>query len=228
MDAQSLQPAYVLHTRRYGDSSLIADLFVREQGRVACIAKGVLRARRADTRIQPFQPLLVDVRGRSEVLTLARAEPAGAALQLLGRGLYCGLYLNELLLKLTPRQDAYPALFDDYALAIQAMQAGGQLEPVLRHFEVRLLEHLGLGLVLEHDYRGQPVVAERRYIYDVGAGPQQCIGDEPTAIHGRTLLALRSGELADRASLREARELMRRVLHHHLDGRPLRSRELFR
>ena len=109
---QTLQPAYVLHTRRYGDSSLIADLLTRDQGRLACVSKGALRARRPDTRLQSFQPLLVELRGRGEVLTLARAESGSAPLRIEGRKLYCGFYLNELILKLTARQDPSQALFD--------------------------------------------------------------------------------------------------------------------
>ena len=96
---QAMQAAYVLHTRRYGDSSLIAELLTREEGRTACMAKGVLRSRTSGLCVESFRPLLVTLRGRGEVLTLSRAEPAGAPLSLKGRRLYCGLYLNELLVK---------------------------------------------------------------------------------------------------------------------------------
>jgi DNA repair protein RecO (recombination protein O) len=228
LEAQTLQAAYVLHSRRYGNSSLIVDLMTREEGRVACIAKGALRPRRTEATLQSFHPLLASLRGRGEVLTLTRVESAGAALRLTGRNLYCGLYLNELLLKLTARNDACPPLFDDYALAVQALAAAQSAEPVLRRFEVRLLEHLGLGLSLELDSRGQPVSADSRYNYSVGTGPvcDRSLGGQ--LVSGSTLIALRSGEFPDTATLREARGLMRRVLDHHLDGRPLRSRELFR
>ena len=66
-------------------------------------------------------------------------------MQLPGRALFCGLYINELLLKLTARQDASADLFDGYATAIAGL-AGPPSEPVLRRFEVGLLQHLGLGL----------------------------------------------------------------------------------
>ena len=225
---QDLQPAYVLHTRRYGDSSLIVDLLTRAQGRVTCIAKGALRARRTDVRLEPFQPLLTAFRGRGEVATLVRAEPSAAPLALRGRDLYCGLYLNELLTRLTARQDPAAELFDDYALAIAGLAAGAPNEPVLRRFEVRLLAHLGLGLLLEVDDRGQPIVASSRYTYHMETGPTAALATDPDAVSGQTLLALRSGEFDSDESIRQARQLMRRILHHHLDGRALRSRELFR
>ena len=228
MGAPTLQAAYVLHSRRYGDSSLLVEILTRTQGRLACIAKGALRSARSETRIQAFQPLLIELRGRGEVLTLARAEAGGALQHLTGRRLYCGLYLNELLLKLTARQDPCTGLFDDYERALRDLPTASSAEPVLRRFEVRLLEHLGLGLALERDTHGQPIQADSRYTYDLDSGPNPSLGTGSAVISGATLLALRQGDFADGESLRQARMLMRRILDHHLDGRPLRSRELFR
>lgn len=228
LDRHSLQAAYVLHTRRYGDSSLVVDLLTRGQGRVACIAKGALRAKGTAVRIQSFSHLLVELRGRGEVLSLLRAEAATSTAHLSGRALYCGLYINELLLKLTARQDASTALFDDYALAVQGLAAASPPEPILRRFEVSLLHHLGLGMALETDQEGQPIDATGSYNYDMESGPRRVSVDGPTVIRGETLLALRDGEFTSDQVVREARLLMRRVINHHLDGRPLHSRELFR
>lgn len=228
MDAATLQPAYVLHTRRYGDSSLLVELLTRGQGRMAAIAKGALRARRPDAGIRPFQPLLVELRGRGEVSTVVRAESVSPPLALSGRDLYCGLYVNELLLRLTARQDACAALFDDYAAALAGLVGPAPAEPVLRRFEVRLLGHLGLGLALDLDNLGQPIHPEASYTYTVDTGAMPSSGGSTDVVRGSTLLALRSGEFPDEERLAEARLLMRRILNHHLDGRPLRSRELFR
>ncbi len=224
--------AYVLHTRRYGDSSLLLELFTRERGRAACIAKGVLRARsRGSERPQPFQSLSVDLRGRGEVQTLASSEPSGHSALLSGKILYCGLYLNELVLKLTAREDPLPALFDDYARAINALGQCLAPEPVLRWFEVRLLNHLGHGLILDRDAQDRPIDPLKRYTYLIGAGAQVAMG-ESQSVGGQTLLDLAardfSGTMMDDTALREARQLMRAILNHYLDGRPLRSRELFR
>jgi len=228
LEVQTLQPAYVLHTRRYGDSSLIADLMTRDQGRLACVSKGALRSRQPDTRLHPFQPLLVELRGRGEVLTLTRAEAGSAPLTLDGRKLYCGLYLNELILKLTARQDPCPPLFDDYAVAIRGLAEDVSAEPALRRFEVRLLMHLGLGMALETDGTGQPIKIGQHYTYEVGSGPCPVAGEPAGSFSGKTLRALRAGEFHDDNTLQQARQLMRRIIDYHLDGRPLRSRELFR
>ena len=223
-----MQSAYVLHTRRYGDSSLIAEFLTRNQGRVACVAKGVLRARRPDMRIESFQPMLIELRGRGEVSTLVRAEPDGTTPRLSGRNLYCGLYLNELLLRLTAREDACPELFDDYDGAIRALGEGAMVEPILRQFEVRMLSHLGLGLALEHDAEGQEIVGDHYYSYDVQSGPRAVPAGQADAYAGTTLIALRRGRFDDDATLGQARQMMRRIIDFHLGGRALHSRELFR
>ncbi len=227
MPAAKLEPAYVLHSRRYGDSSLLIELLCRERGRVACIAKGALRSQRSQPQLQPFQPLLIDLRGRGEVSTLSHVEPSGVPMALTGRRLYCAIYLNELLLRLTARDDPSPPLFDDYARAVAALGAQSPEEPVLRCFEVRLLAHLGLALSLERDAAGEPLVDAGHYVYAIDEGPRRVSGDAQDAVRGATLRALRHGSFDER-TLAEARHLMRRVLHHHLEGRPLRSRELFR
>lgn len=228
MDTSGLQPAYVLHTRRYGDTSLLVEFLSREQGRLAAIAKGALRGRQAGGRIEPFWPLLIQLRGRGEVLSVVHSESAGAPLVLRGRDLYCGLYLNELVLKLTARLDACPPLFDDYADALAGLAGQPDPEPVLRRFEASLLANLGLGLSLDRDAHGEPIRPNGKYTYDVDGGARPSRGEGAQTVSGKTLLALRDGVFGDADCLLEARALMRRILNHHLEGRPLRSRELFR
>lgn len=228
MDGDDRLAAYVLHSRRYRDSSLIVDFFSREHGRLACVARGALRPKSSLPVRQPFQLLAIEFRGRGDITTLTRAESLAAPHALAGQRLYCGLYLNELVLKLTAREDPHPVIFDAYADCLRQLHCGDPVEPILRRLEVRLLEQLGMGLLLELDAQGQPVVADGRYTYQVESGAQAARANDPHALAGSTLLALAKGEFADATELREARRLMRRVLDHHLGGQPLRSRELFR
>lgn len=228
MAADPLQPAYVLHARRFRDSSLLLDLLTREQGRVSCVRRGALGARRPSASLQPFERLAVRLGGRGEVLSLLGVEPLGNSLHLSGRRLYCGLYVNELVLKLTGRQDPAPGLFDHYANTLAELAGGAPVEPVLRRFEVGLLDQLGFGLTLDQDSRGQRIDSALRYTFDAERGAVPASAAAADTVSGATLLALRSGRLDAAELLPEARQLMRRVLEHHLDGRVLRSRELFR
>jgi DNA repair protein RecO (recombination protein O) len=222
--AAELSPAFVLHARRYGDTSLLVELFGVDSGRSACIAKGAAKTQ----LLQPFQPLLVALRGRGEVQTLAAAEPAGARIALLGRTLYCGFYLNELLMKLTARGDPSPEVYRLYAQTITAMGQGQEMEGLLRSFEVGLVERLGLGLVLDHDSDGEPLDLQAHYRYDMDRGPERASADSEGHYPGAMFRALRTGQFDPPELQRHARVFMRRVLDHHLEGRPIRSRELFR
>jgi recombinational DNA repair protein (RecF pathway) len=81
---------------------------------------------------------------------------------------------------------------------------------------------------LEQDMIGRPIVADRLYTYDVHSGASPCTGEHVGSCRGKTLIALRTGSFGDEATLRQARQVMRRIIDFHLCGRPLLSRELFR
>ena len=227
-----LQPAFVLHARRYRESSLIVELITRDHGRQAVMAKGAMSGKRPlAAMLQPFVPLLVDWRGRGELPTLSAVEQAEAMPQAQGRSAFCGLYVNELLLKLTQRADPHSELFPLYAACIgellESPSDNASLEPLLRRFELQLLDELGLGLQLREDHQGRAVEAGRRYVYDIESGPVES-AQARSGFDGASLLALDRGMFETDQQRREARSLMRLVLDSHLHGQPLKSRELFR
>lgn len=227
-----LQPAYVLHSRRFRESSLIVELLTRDHGRQGVLAKGALGGKGGrQSLLQPFVPLLVDWRGRGELPTLTTLEAAGAGIQPSGRALYCGLYVNELVLRFSERGDPHSELFPAYLQCMNALLRAGEdnaeLEPVLRRFELQLLDEMGLAMQLQEDQQGQPLQPGERYHYEIHAGPRIAMASEEGVL-GATLRALAAGELHDPAQRREARSLMRRVIAEHLGGQQLKSRELFR
>ncbi|MEO5341987.1 MAG: DNA repair protein RecO [Gammaproteobacteria bacterium SHHR-1] len=236
MAAESpLEPAFVLSRRPYSNSSLLLELFAANSGRLALIARGArAQAGKHGGHLQPFVPLELAWSGRGEVKTLIRHEASSAALLQQGERLFYGYYLNELLLRLLPRQDASPELFALYArsLAQLAGQSGqdGQdnAEAVLRRFEVGLLAGLGYDLNLTQTVEGAPVRGDLRYHYAVQTGVLPAGASAGPGVSGQLLLAL-AGELAlDDELLTEARPFMRGILRHYLGSRPLKSRELFR
>lgn len=231
MQKNTLQAAYVLHVRRFRETSLVIELLAARQGRCAALAKGALGSRRAwGNQLQPFTPLLLAWRGRGDLPLLTACETAAPAHQLNDRALYCGLYVNELILRLCERDDPHTDLFPTYVACIDALASASPenatLEPVLRQFELALLDELGLGMQLRLDQDGQPIQVERRYDYLPEQGPV-LLHDASRGIAGSTLLALADGGLLSPDDRREARALMRRVLDLHLGGRALKSRELF-
>ncbi len=221
--------AFLLHAYPYSETSLILEVFAREHGRLALLARGARRPRSALRGVLfAFQPLELGWFGSGEVKTLAKAEWVGGMGLLKGPGLMLGYYLNELLLKLLPREDAHAVLFDAYAAALAALARGATEAAELRRFEKVFLKELGYGLVLDRDAQGRPVETEARYRYQLERGPvpeDETVAGQP--VSGRTLLALAADDYADPRSLAESKQLMRHLLAHQLAGQTLQTRRVF-
>jgi DNA repair protein RecO (recombination protein O) len=227
-----LQPAYVLHQRAYRNTSALLEVLTREYGRIGVIAKGI-KGKGGESRrgiLQPFINLLLSYSGKQDLHTLIAAESAGDNIRLSGQPLFSAFYLNELLMRLLHRGDAHAELFDGYNDAITRLKQGEASEPVLRRFEICLLQELGYGLMLETDaVNHAPIAADRRYFYDPLRGPlpAELTKTSLPLVSGACLHALAGADFSDPVFWPEMKTLMRNVLAHHLDGRPLRSRELF-
>lgn len=229
LKTEGLQPVYVLHRRAYGDNSLLVDLFSRDHGRLSAVARGAQQARSSRAALlQPFLPLLATWRGKGELPTLGNVESAGRGVNLVGRRLFCGLYLNELLSRLLLRHDPHLSLFASYGEVIRRLASEPE-EDLLRQFELILLQELGFGLLLDQEAdNGQPIVRDRLYHYRIESGPVPAYDDRLLQIQGDTLLRLANSEALTERGRYEARQLMRQVLAPHLGNKPLKSRELFR
>jgi DNA repair protein RecO (recombination protein O) len=222
------EPGYVLHTYPYKETSLIVEAFVRRFGRVALLARGARRPRSAMRGVLlSFHSLQLSWSGAAELANLIGAEWAGGAASLGGRGLMCGFYLNELLLKLLPRDDPHEALFDAYAQAI-AQLAAADISAVLRGFEKRLLAELGYAPLLETDAASRPIDPERLYSYEPERGPVPVNGARggELVVHGRTLLDVAVGDYASPTTRDEARALMRALIGERLHGQALHTRSI--
>ena len=228
------QPAWVLHSYPYRETSLIVEVFTRDHGRIALLARGARRPRAAIRGLLlAFQPLEIGWAGKGEVPTLMKAEWVGGQPLLGGEALFCGFYLNELLLNLLPREDAHPILFSRYG-ALLAHLAGDQnsaeREADLRRFEKAMLQELGYGLTLSHDAAGEPIAAELQYSYRIeeGAVPLAQGGGEPPLVLGQTLLDLDAEDFSRPRTRSEAKNLMRTLLAHYLNGNELVTRNIFK
>jgi DNA repair protein RecO (recombination protein O) len=219
-------PAFVLHSRPWRETSLIVDVISRHHGRVGLVARGARRQTSSlKTRLIPFQPLALSWFGKSQLRTLHDAEWQGGGLMLRGHALMCGFYLNELLLRLLPEGDAHEVLFDLYASALTALNEQSDVEPVLRRFELDLLSELGYAQPLGHLADGDELESARRYSYELGHGVIALRREEP-GYSGKTLLDLANGDLSDPATLLEGKILMRTLLAHYLGEKPLATRQL--
>lgn len=220
------QPAYVLHARPYRESSLLLECLTRDHGRLGVVARGVRgeRARVRRAQLEPFQPLALDLLLRGELATLTGAEPVGVSSRLVGDHGLAGLYLNELVVRLTARQDPQPALFEAYARTLARLAGGEPAGWTLRRFERDLLEAIGYGLQLRHAGGGdEPLQAQAHYRYDVEQGALRCAAGTAHAVRGADLLALAADRPPDAQGQAALRRLMREVIRYHLGGGELRA-----
>lgn len=219
MQAESL--AFVLHRRPFRDNSQIVELFTREAGRIAVMGRSSGKPGRG-RRFDPFVRHRASWRGRGELPSLSLWEEAGAACMLPPGQLAMGFYLNELLMRLTHRDDPHPDLFDHYSATLEALLKEHP-EAALRRFEVELLDDLGYGLDYLHDAEGAAIDAELRYHY----APERGLLVHPEGVEGAVIFALAARDFSQPALLAPMKQLMRQVMGHLLGPKPLKSRELF-
>ena len=230
---QDNQPGYVLHTYAFRETSLVVETFTRSHGRVAMVARGAKRPRSAlRGSIMAFQPLGLSWSGRGELRLLLRAEWQGGQRRLQGRALLCGFYLNELLLKLLPREDAHEKLFYDYQSALARLAEEPEPGAVLRRFEKALLRELGYAMALDRDgASGGPIDPSKFYAYEPERGPvplpMNGAARVELVLSGQTLLDIVRDDYSDPLTLQQAKALMRLLISHRLEQKPLNSRRIF-
>jgi DNA repair protein RecO (recombination protein O) len=226
----SEQPAFVLHSTPYRETSLVVQLLTRQHGRVAAVAKGAKRPNSPLRQVlTSLQPLRVSYTGRGDVKTLTGATWVGGQLPLRGAALLYGFYLNELLLKLLAREDPHESLFDGYAETLARLAAGEAAERALRRFERLLLRDTGSGMEFDRCVDGTPVEPDGRYVCIPEYGVRPARGGEhgdTGVLHGSSLLDLEAGRFDDARTLSEAKQLLRGLLNHALAGRPIATRQL--
>lgn len=219
------QPAFVLHARAWRETSLIVDLLTHDHGRIAVVARGLRSARQQPQRaaLQPLQHVRADFLLRGEMARLLQAEALDAAPLLQGDTVMAAFYINELLMRLLPRQDAVPEIYQRYA-EVRAELAGTQALPwLLRRFERDLLELLGFGFAWDSSEDGVRLDPAARYRLDPQQGPVRDPRHNPGSVSGAALLALADDRQPPAAQLAELRGALRGVLAAHLGGAPLKS-----
>ena len=226
------ESAFVLHSYPFRETSLILEVFSRQHGRVALVARGARRPRSAlRGLLMGFQPLQMSWFGKHELRTLHSAEWQGGQPQLQGTALLCGFYLNELLLNLMARDDPHENLFDYYLQTLQRLAQEDDHAFTLRCFEKHMLQELGYALLLESEAdSGRPIVPTQnyRYILERGAIAETADSSQGMPVLGKTLLDMAADDYTDPATAQQSKQLMRMLLNHHLGGKILHTRELIK
>lgn len=227
------QPGYILHTQPYRETSLLLEVLSRDHGRFSLVARSARRPR-SDLRgvLLPFQPLTLSWFGKGELRTLHAADWDGGVRALTGLPLVCGFYLNELMMKLTARDDPEPRAFSVYDRAVRELAGGALLSTALRRYELRLAQVLGYAPALSRDSRGEAIEPDRHYLCRDAALPEPDEHPELAPVGrvvrlpGEALLALDADDYREPATRGHARLLSRVWLSALLGDEPLASRQL--
>lgn len=233
------EPAFVLHRYDWSESSLILEVFTRNHGRIALVAKGVKKpTSQFRPVLLPLQPLLLSWGGDAEVRTLKSAQWQGGHVMPTGDALMAGSYLNELLMRLLARDDPHPALFDHYALAVQLLAERSDVQQlILRAFELLLLRDAGFLPDLAHEGSSlAPLDDDSDYTLVPASGLRVAHDDDAQRLGGaqwRSLQEALQGPDPLIATLRASaacqqalQPQLRRLLHYHSGVRVFQTRRL--
>lgn len=230
------QPAYILHSQPYSETSLLLDVFTRNHGRLLIMAKGALRpyTRWRASIFQTFQTLAMGFSGKGAVRTLLDAEWVGGIPMLQGGALISGYYMNEWLMRALVREDVSAGLFDAYQhgladLSLNAHTASEQAQ-VLRRFELALLSELGfapdlaaLGEIAVDASIGYDVAQQRWLKLPSTTANNE---DVPIRLTGQTVLDIRAGVFHSTRTQTEAKTLFQAMLAQHVTDKPLFTRHI--
>ncbi len=220
-----LQPAFILQNRKYRDTSLILDVLTRDHGIQSLLVKGV-RQKKSKTAgiLLAFNLLSVSYTGNRELKLLTHVDLLDDSVRLKGLGLYCGFYINELVGLFLQKEDANTEIFLAYLDCLHQLNVAENIENHLRQFEVKLLNHIGYAVAINNQPPGFSQIDGAKY-YDFSElnGVHENIQG---VVSGSTLNKLLAEELLDSQGLKEAKQLLRKIIDFYLDGKELKSRRV--
>ena len=234
------EPAIILHRKPYKETSLLVDLLTLNYGRIALVANGARKSRDKAGLLQPFQMLSVSWKSRSDLGTLTQVELMSALVEdgdlgmdfpwvkrLQGSRLYCGLYLNELIIRCIQRVQAIDGLFQLYCHSLELLQSDIEEAVVLRSFEWQLIRLLGYGVSLNQTRNGIDIEPDKYYYYHVGHGIDETTSSSPQAVSGAALLEFHCGQWHKAEFAKDARQLTWQALQPFIGDKPFASRRLY-
>ncbi|PCJ39932.1 MAG: DNA repair protein RecO [SAR86 cluster bacterium] len=227
------QPAYLLHSRPYRDTSLLVDFITQDFGRIRAVAKGV-RSPKSRTRalLQPFIPLIINLSGKSELKTLGQVESQTNSVALKHKALFAAMYVNELLVRLIHKQESDIEIFSLYAETLIKLSVNAEIEPVLRSFELNLLELLGYGIdfsVLDELAKNDKRIHWYYFHHDSGfERVNEANAKTEKYFSNHALQQIADRNFIEPETQKSAKRLLRAAFSAHLGDKPLSSRNLFR
>ena len=225
----SMSRGFLLHSRPYRESSVIATFITDTDGRLDLVVRSARGKQGKKNRpVLPFCLYELSWVGKHDLKLLQFFEPAEAIAELSGSALFCGFYLNELLYYLLPRSGPEQVLLQAYSMSLQQLSSGNPMEPPLRIFEMVLLDNMGYGIDFFSDHVGVALDPDGWYRFVPENGLVRVVSSESQDVgKGENYLAIGNRDFSSPEVCRLAKITLRKALSVYLGGRRLRSREFF-
>ena len=227
MSQSNNDSCFLLHQRSYGETSIIADVFTQKSGKISFIAKGAKKPKsKFFGYLVPFQKLKITYSGRSELKTLTSIDRDLASnSNTFSKVSYSLLYINELLMKLLPKDAKHEELFVLYDEFLKKINKNNNLEISLRHFELDLLDMLGYGFDYDSEIdSNEPIEAELSYVLVSERGFRK---SNSSSFKGKDILSIKKRKLED-VPLKYLKEITTKAIGICLEGKDLTSRKIFK
>jgi len=226
------QPAFILHKRPFRNTSLILDLFTKDFGRISLVAKGATGQRsKLKGILQAFQPLHISWIRKTELGTVTSAETLSPPFMLVDDSLYAAMYINEIILKLTTKDDPHSEIFTKYLALLDQLKNKQNIEVNLRLFEKEMLQELGYELNLYQDAETHDDIdPDLTYEFVPGFGlvNNQMQQADKLLFSGRSICNFANNIFETESDLKFAKIVMKLSLQQLLGKEELKTRELFR
>ena len=218
---------FLLHYRPHGETSLIVDVFTKKNGKMSFIAKGAKKPKsKFFGYLTPFTKLKITYTGRSELKTLTNIDrDFSESTNSLSKTSYSLLYINELLIRLLPKDAVHEDLFLLYESFLGKIHSGENIELTLRSFELDMLDMLGYGLDFENEIdKNQLIDVNKNYSFIPERGFRE---SKNSNFSGKDIINIRMRNLSE-VSTKHLKHITQESIHFCLDGKNLSSREIFR
>ena len=215
---------YILHVKDFSETSLIAEVFSKELGKVSLIAKGAKKPKsKFFGALQTSNKVRVCLSGRSDLKTLIEVELiASLGSAVLAGSAYSYLYINELIANIIPKDAHAEDIYRAYDKLMRESQETKLDEYSLRAFEMELLELLGYGIHFAPD-----IVATNKQSYHYQFERGFVIIDDNEGFSYDEMVALEEGKL-HLVSKAKLKELTKEAISHCIEGKEIHSRRIFK
>ncbi len=215
---------YILHQRKYQESSLLVSIFTSDHGKLSAI----IRVNKKQANL--YQPL-VKLRGDLSLVKkdgLSRVSNVEFGESFYKKS-YINLlslqYINELIYLLLSYSHEEIVLFQKYDFILQNIN-DENYKYLLRMFELELLESMGNGIYVSQDTLEQDIVLEGNY-HIVAGGFKLSASQMVNTIKGKYLLKINQRISSwGNDDLKEISRVVRVNVDYLLAGKELKSRKL--